>query len=93
MVELFSSKVETMDLQQQHTDLQDILLTKDGQERAKERHENSKALLIYHFKYIFICFVLEENTFHCFLNFIDCCLQFAYFKMQLFAEGSVDEVV
>lgn len=45
------------------------------------------------FQIHFVCFVLEENTFHCFLNFIDCCLQFAYFKMQLFAEGSVDEVV
>lgn len=81
-----------MDLQQQqHTDLQDILLTKDGQEQRRDMRNQSTFNIS--FQIHFVCFVLEENTFHCFLNFIDCCLQFAYFKMQLFAEGSVDEVV
>lgn len=40
MVELSCSQMDLQ--QQQHTDLQDILLTKDGQEQAKERHEKSK---------------------------------------------------
>lgn len=44
------------------------------------------------FQMRFVCFVLEKK-FHCFWNFIGCCLQFAYSMMQLFAEGSVDEVV
>ena len=44
----------------------------------------SKALLIYHFKYIL--FVSSWN-FHCFLNFIGCCLQFAYSMMQLLQKG------
>lgn len=43
------------------------------------------------FQIHFVCFVLKN--FHCFLNFIGCCLHFAYSMMQLFEEGSVDEVV
>lgn len=70
-----------MDLQQQQqqTDLQDIFTDKRTATSEQRRDtKNQKALLIYHFKYIFVCFVLEENTFNCFLNFIGCCLQFAY---------------
>lgn len=43
----------------------------------------SKALLIYHFKYILFVSSWKKNS-HCFLNFIGCCLQFAYSMMQLF---------
>lgn len=43
----------------------------------------SKALLIYHFKYILFVSSWKKNS-HCFLNFIGCCLRFAYSMMQLF---------
>lgn len=94
MVELLKL---TMDLQLQQTDLVDI--ARKGRQVAafpwswvcvesiiSQRGETwkSKALLIYHFKYIL--FVSSWN-FHCFLNFIGCCLLFAYSMMQLLQKG------
>lgn len=57
-----------MDLQQQHTDLQDILLTKDGQERQR-RDMKIKSTFNISFKIHFVCFVLEEKNFSLFLEF------------------------
>lgn len=59
--------------------------------QSKRRDMKIKSTFNISFQIRFCLFRLEH--FHCFLNFIGCCLQFAYSMMQLFAEGSVDEVV
>lgn len=69
MVELFFLfPIDTMDLQQQQTDLQDNILKKDGQERAKERHEMKSTFNI-SFQIHFCLFCLGRKHFSLFLEF------------------------
>lgn len=80
MVELFFP-IDTMDLQQQQTDLQDIFTERTSgalfpgpwvrvESIISQRGETwkSKALLIYHFKYILFVSSWKKNS-HCFLEF------------------------
>lgn len=51
--------------------------------QSKRRDMKIKSTFNISFQIHFVCFVLKKKS-HCFLNFIGCCLQFAYSMMQLF---------
>lgn len=51
--------------------------------QSKRRDMKIKSTFNISFQIHFVCFVLKKKS-HCFLNFIGCCLRFAYSMMQLF---------